>query len=71
MIGLRCGPDFPFFGKSDRAKTQKANISENFAEEKCSQKIFQKISGYLRNLRGRLFSSEKCLEVSTLWVVYP
>ena len=51
--------------------------------KKCSRKIFQKISqkieditftgfysisGYLRNLRGRLLSSEKFSEVFTLWV---
>ena len=49
-----------------------------FAEDifqKISQKIeditfpgFYSISGYLRNLRGRLLSSEKFSEVCTLWV---
>ena len=29
---------------------------------------FYSISGYLRNLRGRLLSSEKFSEVFTLWV---
>ena len=70
-------------GKSQRVKTQRVKTSENFAEEKKgSQKIFQKIfqkiedisfagfysiSGYLRNLRGRLLSSEKLSEVFALW----
>ena len=43
--------------------------------QKISQKIeditftgFYSISGYLRNLRGRLLSSEKFSEVFTLWV---
>ena len=52
-------------------------------KKKCSRKTFQKIlqkieditftgfkciSGYLRNLRGRLLSSEKFSEVLALWV---
>ena len=43
--------------------------------QKISQKIedialtgFQSRSGYLRNLRGRLLSSEKFLEAFALWV---
>ena len=67
-------------GKSQRVKTQRANTSENFAEAKMfgediSEDFsdltftgFYSISGYLRNLRGRLLSSEKFLEVFTLWV---
>ena len=75
-----------FFGKSQRVKTQRAKTSENFAEEKMfAEDIsedfsedgryhftgFESISGYLRNLRGRLFSSEKFSDVFTLWVFYP
>ena len=76
----RCEP----LGKSQRVKTQRVKTSENFAEENVFlQKIFQKISqkiedipftgfwsisGYLRNLRRRLLSSEKFSEVFTLWV---
>ena len=70
-------------GKSQRVKTQRVKTSENFAEEKkfaedISEDFsedtryhfywIQSISGYLRNLRGRLLSSEKFSEVSTLWV---
>ena len=70
--------------KEPEGKNTKGKTSENFAEAKqCSQKIFQKISqkieditftgfqsisGYLRNLRGRLLSSEKFSEVFTPWV---
>ena len=59
---------------------QRAKTSEIFAEEKMfAEDIsedfpdltftgFYSISGYLRNLRGRLLSSEKFSEVFTLWV---
>ena len=67
-------------GKSQRVKKQRVKTSENFAEE---TKMFAEdisedfsdhftgiysIAGYLRNLRGRLLSSEKFSEVFTLWV---
>ena len=70
-----------FFGKSQRVKNAKGkNFRELRGRNKCSQKIFQKISqkiediaftglysisGYLRNLRGRLLSSEKFSEIFT------
>ena len=50
-------------------------FAEDISLQKISQKIeditftgFYSISGYLRNLRGRLLSSEKFSEVFTLWV---
>ena len=61
---------------------KRIKTSENSRKNKCSQKILQKISlqteditsagfwsipGYLRNFRGRLFSSEKSSEVFTHW----
>ena len=67
-------------GKNTKGK----NFWKLRGRKKCSQKIFQKISqkkeditftgfysisGYLRNLRGRLLSSEKFSEVFTLWVL--
>ena len=67
-------------GKIQRVKTQRAKTSGNFAEEKIfAEDIsedfsdltfarFYSISGYLRNLRGRLLSSEKFSEVFTLSV---
>ena len=67
-------------GKIQRVKTQRAQTSENFVEEKMfaedisedfsdlTSTGFYSISGYLRNLRGRLLSSEKFSEVFTLWV---
>ena len=42
------------------------DISEDFSDLTFTG--FYSISGYLRNLRGRLLSSEKVLEVFTLWV---
>ena len=42
------------------------DISEDFSDLTFTG--FYSISGYLRNLRGRLFSSEKFSEVFTLWV---
>ena len=60
-----------------------AKTSENFAEEKMFAEDISEdfsdltftglfsISGYLRNLRGRLLSSEKFSEVFTLWGFYP
>ena len=40
----------PLPGKSQRAKTQRAKTLENFSEEKCSQKIFQKISQKIEDI---------------------
>ena len=66
-------------GKNAKGK----NFWKLRGRKKCLRKIFQKISqkieditfigfysisGYLRNLRGRLLSSEKFSEVFTLWV---
>ena len=42
------------------------DISEDFSDLTFTG--FYSISGYLRNLRGRLLSSEKFSEVFTLWV---
>ena len=60
---------------------QRVKTSENLAEEKNVRRryfrrflryhfywIFASIFGYLRNLRGRLLSSEKFSQVFTLWV---
>ena len=67
-------------GKIQSVKTQRAKTSENFAEEKMFAEDISEdfsyltftgiysISGYLRNLRGRLLSSERVSEVFTLWV---
>ena len=46
------------------------DISEDFSEDREYHfyTVFYSISGYLRNLRGRLLSSEKFSEVFTLWV---
>ena len=45
------------------------HISEDFSEDRrYGFYWFSSISGYLRNLRGRLLSSEKFSEVFTLWV---
>ena len=46
------------------------DISEDFSEDRRYHFYtgFYSISGYLRNLRGRLLSSEKFSEVFTLWV---
>ena len=45
------------------------DISEDFSEDRRYHFYwFLSISGYLRNLRGRLLSSEKFSEVFTLWV---
>ena len=46
------------------------DISEDFSEDRRYHFywVFYSISGYLRNLRGRLLSSEKFSEVFTLWV---
>ena len=46
------------------------NISEAFSEDRRYHFYtgFQSISGCLRNLRGRLLSSEKFSEAFTLWV---
>ena len=65
-------------------QTQRQKLLKMSRKTKCSQKIFQQISqkidditfytvfksisGYLRNLRGRLLSSEKLSEVFALWV---
>ena len=62
-------------GKIQRVETQRAKTSENFAEEQMFAEDISEdfsdlaftgiysISGYLRNLRGRLLSSEKFSEV--------
>ena len=42
------------------------DISEDFSDFTFTG--FYSISGYLRNIRGRLLSSERFLEVFTLWV---
>ena len=42
------------------------DISEDFSDLTLTG--IYSISGYLRNLRGRLLSSEKFSEVFTLWV---
>ena len=42
------------------------DISEDFSDLTFTG--FDSISGYLRNLRGRLLSSEKFSEVFALWV---
>ena len=42
------------------------DISEDFSDSTFTG--IYSISGYLRNLRGRLLSSERFLEVFTLWV---
>ena len=42
------------------------DITEDFSDITFTG--FYTISGYLRNLRGRLLSSEKFSEVFTLWV---
>ena len=42
------------------------DVSEDFSDLTFTG--FYSISGYLRNLRGRLLSSEKFSEVFTLWV---
>ena len=73
--------------KEPEDKNAKTKTSENFAEEKMfAEDItedfsedrryhfhsgFSSISGYLRNLRRRLLSSEKFSEVFTLWVFLP
>ena len=42
------------------------DISEDFSDLAFTG--FYSISGYLRNLRGRLLSSEKFSEVFALWI---
>ena len=44
------------------------DISEEFSEYRLLLD-FEVFSGYLRNLRGRLLSSEKFSEVFALWVL--
>ena len=77
-------PCFFFIRKEPEGKNAKGkNFWKLRGRKKRSRKIFQKISqkieditftgfysisGYLRNLRGRLLSSEKFSEVFTLWV---
>ena len=39
-----------FSERVQRVKTQRVETSENFAEEKCSQKIFQKISQNIEDI---------------------
>ena len=51
---------------SQKKKMFAEDISEDFSDLTFTG--FYSISGYLRNLRGRLLSSEKFSEVFTLWV---
>ena len=78
-------PCWTFARRSQRVKTQKGkHFSKLRRRKESSQKKFQKISqkidditligfwsisGNLRNLRGRLLSSEKFSEVFTLWLL--
>ena len=74
---------FSSTGKSQRVITQRVTTSKNFAQEKMfaediSEDFLEgrtyhlywilEYSGYLRNLRRRLLSSEKFSEVFALWV---